>query len=179
MRRAQGGFTLPEMMMVVVIIGILAAIAVPFLTNPIDVETATRSVASSIGEGARLAVTRGPLPADIALSTGNPNRVQIDIAATDPPTVTVQLQVEVSATDADWYQVQQLTLPRGVVLGGGSDSADLSGGATVTPGAVHIECAATGQCDGKTIYLSRNDGTDRYRIVVLPLSSAPQVMEGW
>ena len=180
MRRAsrEAGFTLTEMMVVVVIVAILAAIAVPWLNNPADVETATRTMASAIGESARLAVSRGPVPAEVALASGNANRVQIDITGV-PASLTVQLQVETGVNTSAWYETQRLDMPRGVVVAGSSAIADLAGGAAITGGPIHFECASTGQCDAKTIYLSRSDATDKFRIVVMPLSTAPQVIEGW
>jgi prepilin-type N-terminal cleavage/methylation domain-containing protein len=177
---AAAGFTLVEMMTVVVIIGILAAIAMAWLSNPTDVETATRSAASAIGESARLAVKRGPLPAEIVAATGNSNRVRVTVSATAPPVFTIALQLETGPATAAFFDTERIVMPNNIVLGGYANEADLTGGATQVTGSDAVfECSSNGQCDPKTIYVSQNSGNDKYRIVIMPLSTAPQVYPGW
>lgn len=69
MRRAQGGFTLIELMIVVAIIGILAAVAIPQYQNYVNKARMSEVVAAA--GGCRTAVTEKYQTATVAPGAGN------------------------------------------------------------------------------------------------------------
>ena len=213
------GFTLVELMTVLAVISILVAIAVPNLRTAADVEATARNMGSLIGEAARTAVLRGPVPPEVVAATGSPYRVRISIVGADPHTMVVDLQYETADGGGNhWYTLQRTTLPHGITIYGQNNYADIVGIATGSSGSgagtgfgtgsggsqasgvgtgtgsgnmpdfgsghsssVSFGCRSTGECDARTIYVGRtNDFVgDRYRIVILPLSTSPQVLKGW
>ena len=176
--RRESGFTLVELMVVVAIISILAIVAMPALKTPVDVETTARGVASVIGEAARTAVVHGGVPPAVATDAGENARTKIEIRITAVPH-RIHVWIQTGTTTSSWVQHQYMELPRGVRVAGFDDAALLSAGGAMASQDNIISCPATGQCEPKTIYLHRDNGSEKYKIVVLPLSTAPQVLEGW
>ncbi len=181
-RSPQAGFTLTELMVVVAIIAVLAAIAGPSLDTPADVASSARTVSSSIGEGARLAVSRGSVAPTVAAAESLTARTRITISQNPPHPVRLEVRVETGATTSGWQLVSQTTLARDLVIVGDDTAARISPGNTpiALTSNVVIDCQPSGQCRPTTLYIARGAASrNPHRIVVLPLAAAPQVLKGW
>lgn len=182
----QHGFTLIEVMTVAALIGILAAVAFPYLKIEADADTAARSVAAVMGEGARLAVSRGPVadgsePVCILIEGGDVNRISIwrrGASVTDATLVSYlnfskRVKIAGVAKKAEMGDVmsgppQALSAP-GAVEGCGP---------TDTPARAFVRCRATGKCEPITLLITERERSQKYyRVVFMALASSPQILK--
>ncbi|MGB9107298.1 MAG: pilin [Telluria sp.] len=96
MKKAEGGFTLIELMIVVAIIGILAAVAIPAYSD--YTMKAKVSEANSISGPARLAVAQAFNEGTLASTTTN---TTLDLPVNTAIKSTYVKQVDVAGTDAN------------------------------------------------------------------------------
>lgn len=164
MRRREGGFTLTEMMVVVAMIAILAALAVSRFDTAPRAGDAAATMAALIRETARKAV-------------GSNSPTRLVITNGDQITFSVERLVEEPET---WTVLGTRTLPKGLEASGYTDLAVLDDGATpaVTLGTAEIRCYPDGVCAGATVYFQGRRG-DRARVAVLPLGGAPITYRTW
>lgn len=183
-RSRELGFTLTELMVVVAIIAVLAAIFAPSPGSSTDVPATSRQIAGAIGEAARIAVARGSLDPSVVASEGSSERTRVSISQTPPHAMLVEVRREVSATTSVWETVSQATLPRDFRIVGDDTAARISPGniPVALTGIVQIDCAANGRCRATTLYVARGSASSPrspYRVVVMPLAASPQVLKGW
>ena len=169
----QHGFTLIEVMTVAALIGILAAVAFPYLKIEADADTAARSVAAVMGEGARLAVSRGPVadgsePVRILIEGGDVNRISI---------------WRRGASVTDETLVSYLNFSKRVKIAGVSFKAEMENAMTGTvqslsASGAFVRCRATGKCEPITLLITERERSQKYyRVVFMALASSPQILK--
>ena len=170
-RMQQRGFTLTELMVTIALVGILVALAMPNLKVSADSDGVARSISSVIGEGARLAVSRGPVadgsnPIRIQIETGTVNRISI-------------WRRGVNAATEDL--VSYLNFSKKVEVAGVVMLAELNptlSGAVMTPASVSIECTAGGLCQPITLLVrERTNPRNFYRVVMMRIAGSPEVVK--
>lgn len=182
--RGEQGFTLMELLVVMVIVAILASIGATALGGGKDVDTAARQVQNYVREASREAMAAGPVPAAV-LTAGEISVVRVHVfpdIRTGQQIVALERFVDTGGGAYAWTIVQYQTLPPELAIQGYRNGADVNGGAgpAVVLGAngqVAISCAPSGACDASTLYLQQ--GSERLRVVTMPLHGAPKIFGGW
>lgn len=180
------GFTLIEAMVVIAIIGILSTIASIAFRSPTSAGDTAARLAVRVRECTRLAVSRGPVRADVLTALGSRARARMVISpeADGSQLVTVELlQEEALPSDGgNWSEVSRSVLT-GVQVAGTTTSTVLTDG--LGPGTAissdHVlQCYPNGSADPMTYYLESSQSTSqRMRLVVMSMTGDPTTLAGW
>lgn len=181
--RRQGGFTLVELIVVIAVIGILAALAVAQLDARPTPADAGRVMAALVRETARKAVALGPVRDDVAAAEGTTARTRLLIEDHgDRIELTIEALVEDPvASHGTWTRLASRAIGPGLAIGGSTPRAVLEDGEGPEEGppadAIELRCYAEGTCDARTIYFAGKRSVAR--TAVLPLGGSPVVFTSW
>ena len=184
-RRRQAGFTLIEMMVVLTILGLLATAVTVYMRPQRSAIDCANLVADVIREGARRAVSRGPVLPAVVTNLGVSQRTQVTISG---DFVRLSELVESGTLGAaNWVQVKAVRVvqpDRQVTMTGWKTAAQVNDGASASAPAIDtnpnnfvINCWPDGRCDAGTLYFAGPSGSSA-RTVVLPLGGATLVRKG-
>jgi prepilin-type N-terminal cleavage/methylation domain-containing protein len=181
----QRGFTLIELMVVVTILGLLAAAVSVYMRPQRTVIDAANVTADVVREAARIAFAKGPVRADVVNALGYSYRTKMNVES--EALVLRQLVENVAPGSASWVEIRRVALvavDRQVVLTGWKPIAQVNDGTFASPPAVatdfsglELHCWADGHCDAGTIYFAGPNGTAA-RTVILPLGGAVLARRG-
>ncbi|RMH40621.1 MAG: prepilin-type N-terminal cleavage/methylation domain-containing protein [Deltaproteobacteria bacterium] len=170
--RSTAGFTLVELMVTIVIAAVLAALAVVSIRPE-------RQARSARGYAEQVAALLDTMRIR-ATTTRRWQRLEVyaDRVAH------LEAETEGMAVPSSYYEVETVAAPSGVRIGAVSDRTHLAPGDSVPSlgaglGTISIDLAPDGSAVPGTIFVEREDGSDRYRVTVFRATGAARVFADW
>lgn len=187
MRRPRG-FTLPEMMMVVAIIGIMAGLAIAYITpkvKPIDV---ANRFGDLLREGNRRAIALGPVRPNVAQALGSKARTRVIALAGLQPTFILQRLEEdpnPNIASANWIEITRFSTDRNVKADSfGNDVGSHASLPLITDFSTFVAtCYPDGRCDPRSLFFEQVSPTSvteqQARVSIMPLGGAIMTRRDW
>jgi prepilin-type N-terminal cleavage/methylation domain-containing protein len=198
--RAQRGFTLTEMMVVVAILGVLGALALVYLRPQAKTVDVANRVGDLVEDTTRRAISLGSVRADVvtaSLAAGNSTtvaraRTRISASGTSgqPVTFTIEAFTETAApaTTGTWATVATYKMDSAVAAisyapGVGSQAA-LAGVASTAWSSFHAYCDPDGTCTPYSLYFQNLrdralSANYQARMSILPIGGAVLTRSDW